>query len=76
MARTAVIATVSPLEPCFGETLSTLHFAQRAKLVKNYAAPIPTTLVPPTPERARTADLGGGAGSCEMSDCAAIWRVT
>jgi kinesin family member 15 len=34
-SKTAVIATVSPSFQCQGETLSTLRFAQRAKLVKN-----------------------------------------
>lgn len=34
-SKTAVIATVSPAASCQGETLSTLRFAQRAKLVQN-----------------------------------------
>ena len=51
-SRTAVIATVSPIERCFSETLSTLHFAQRAKLVHNYVAPAQSVIVPPTPPRA------------------------
>lgn len=34
-SKTAVIATVSPTASCQGETLSTLRFAQRAKLVQN-----------------------------------------
>ena len=34
-SKTAIIATVSPIAQCQGETLSTLRFAQRAKLVKN-----------------------------------------
>ena len=50
-ARTAVIATVSPLERCFAETLSTLHFAQRAKLVRNAVAPIKETVIHKTPPR-------------------------
>ena len=50
-ARTAVIATVSPLERCFAETLSTLHFAQRAKLVKNLVAPAQATIIQRTPPR-------------------------
>ena len=52
-ARTAVIATVSPREACFAETLSTLHFAQRAKLVHNYVAPMKMSVVPPTPPSAK-----------------------
>jgi len=36
-SKTSVIATVSPAELCFGETLSTLKFAQCAKTVKNKA---------------------------------------
>ncbi|XP_037704775.1 kinesin-like protein KIF15 [Choloepus didactylus] len=36
-AKTAIIANVHPGSRCFGETLSTLHFAQRAKLIKNKA---------------------------------------
>ncbi|XP_029773722.1 kinesin-like protein KIF15 [Suricata suricatta] len=36
-AKTAVIANVHPGSRCFGETLSTLNFAQRAKLIKNKA---------------------------------------
>ncbi|XP_019272041.1 kinesin-like protein KIF15 isoform X2 [Panthera pardus] len=36
-ARTAIIANVHPGSRCFGETLSTLNFAQRAKLIKNKA---------------------------------------
>ena len=34
-SKTAVIAAVSPAASCQGETLSTLRFAQRAKLVQN-----------------------------------------
>lgn len=34
-AKTYIIANVHPGSRCFGETLSTLHFAQRAKLIKN-----------------------------------------
>lgn len=34
-AKTYIIANVHPGSKCFGETLSTLHFAQRAKLIKN-----------------------------------------
>jgi hypothetical protein len=34
-AKTAIIANVHPGSRCFGETLSTLNFAQRAKLIKN-----------------------------------------
>jgi hypothetical protein len=34
-AKTAIIANVHPGSKCFGETLSTLNFAQRAKLIKN-----------------------------------------
>uniref|UniRef100_A0A8C5K885 Kinesin-like protein KIF15 n=1 Tax=Jaculus jaculus TaxID=51337 RepID=A0A8C5K885_JACJA len=36
-AKTAIIANVHPGSRCFGETLSTLNFAQRAKLIKNKA---------------------------------------
>nr|XP_057945952.1 kinesin-like protein KIF15-B isoform X2 [Doryrhamphus excisus] len=36
-AKTYVIANVHPGSKCFGETLSTLQFAQRAKLIKNKA---------------------------------------
>ncbi|XP_016051572.1 PREDICTED: kinesin-like protein KIF15 isoform X2 [Miniopterus natalensis] len=36
-ARTAIVANVHPGSRCFGETLSTLNFAQRAKLIKNKA---------------------------------------
>lgn len=34
-AKTFIIANVHPGSKCFGETLSTLQFAQRAKLIKN-----------------------------------------
>ncbi|XP_062839882.1 kinesin-like protein KIF15 isoform X2 [Anolis carolinensis] len=36
-AKTSIIANVHPGSRCFGETLSTLNFAQRAKLIKNKA---------------------------------------
>ncbi|XP_034380980.1 kinesin-like protein KIF15-A [Cyclopterus lumpus] len=36
-AKTYIIANVHPGVKCFGETLSTLQFAQRAKLIKNKA---------------------------------------
>uniref|UniRef100_A0A8C3V280 Kinesin family member 15 n=1 Tax=Catharus ustulatus TaxID=91951 RepID=A0A8C3V280_CATUS len=36
-AKTCIIANVDPGSKCFGETLSTLNFAQRAKLIKNKA---------------------------------------
>uniref|UniRef100_H3AZY4 Kinesin family member 15 n=1 Tax=Latimeria chalumnae TaxID=7897 RepID=H3AZY4_LATCH len=36
-AKTYIIANVHPGSKCFGETLSTLHFAQQAKLIKNKA---------------------------------------
>ncbi|KAF7485524.1 Hypothetical predicted protein [Marmota monax] len=36
-AKTAIIVNVHPGSRCFGETLSTLNFAQRAKLIKNKA---------------------------------------
>nr|XP_033786331.1 kinesin-like protein KIF15 isoform X2 [Geotrypetes seraphini] len=36
-AKTFIIANVHPGSRCFGETLSTLQFAQRAKLIKNKA---------------------------------------
>jgi kinesin family protein 15 len=36
-SKTLIIANVSPSSSCQGETLSTLKFAQRAKLIKNKA---------------------------------------
>ena len=36
-ARTCIVASVSPLERCCSETISTLNFAQRAKLIRNRA---------------------------------------
>lgn len=36
-AKTCMIACISPSNMVFGETLSTLKFAQRAKLIKNKA---------------------------------------
>jgi kinesin family protein 15 len=36
-SKTLIIANVSPTSVSFGETLSTLKFAQRAKLIKNKA---------------------------------------
>ena len=36
-ARTAIIANISPLARMFAETLSTLKFAQRAKMIRNNA---------------------------------------
>ena len=36
-AKTLIIANISPASVSFGETLSTLKFAQRAKLIKNKA---------------------------------------
>ncbi|OCT75958.1 hypothetical protein XELAEV_18031144mg [Xenopus laevis] len=36
-AKTFIIANVHPGSKCFGQTLSTLQFAQRAKLIKNKA---------------------------------------
>ena len=36
-SKTVLIATVSPTEDCFAETLSTLKFASRVKLIKNTA---------------------------------------
>lgn len=36
-ARTAIIANISPLSRAFAETLSTLKFAQRAKMIRNNA---------------------------------------
>ncbi|KAK7114455.1 kinesin-like protein KIF15 isoform X2 [Littorina saxatilis] len=36
-ARTSIVACVHPDAKCFGETLSTLNFAKRAKLIKNKA---------------------------------------
>ena len=37
-SKTAIIANVSPASTSFGETLSTLKFAQRAKLIQNRAS--------------------------------------
>lgn len=37
-SKTAIIANVSPASTSFGETLSTLKFAQRAKLIQNAAS--------------------------------------
>lgn len=34
-AKTYLIACVHPSTRCFGETLSTLNFARRAKMIKN-----------------------------------------
>ena len=36
-SKTCIIANISPAYTCYGETLSTLRFAERAKLVKNKA---------------------------------------
>ncbi len=36
-AKTSMLATISPLSYAFGETLSTLQFATRAKMIKNKA---------------------------------------
>jgi hypothetical protein len=36
-SKTTIVATVSPAVINFGETLSTLKFAQRAKMIKNNA---------------------------------------
>ena len=36
-AKTYIIANVHPSSKCFGETLSTLNFARRAKMIKNNA---------------------------------------
>jgi hypothetical protein len=36
-SKTVIIANISPSANSFGETLSTLKFAQRAKLMKNKA---------------------------------------
>ena len=36
-AKTYLIACVHPSARCFGETLSTLNFARRAKMIKNKA---------------------------------------
>uniref|UniRef100_A0A7M5WTB1 Kinesin motor domain-containing protein n=1 Tax=Clytia hemisphaerica TaxID=252671 RepID=A0A7M5WTB1_9CNID len=36
-AKTFIIANVHPSSRCFGETLSTLNFARRAKMIKNKA---------------------------------------
>ena len=36
-SKTLIIANISPAQICSGETLSTLKFAQRAKLIKNKA---------------------------------------
>lgn len=37
-SRTCIIANISPSSSSFGETLSTLKFAQRAKMIKNNAS--------------------------------------
>lgn len=42
-AKTYIIANVHPGSKCFGETLSTLQFAQRAKLIKNK---VPSSIKP------------------------------
>uniref|UniRef100_X1YYT2 Kinesin-like protein n=1 Tax=Capitella teleta TaxID=283909 RepID=X1YYT2_CAPTE len=34
-AKTTIVACVNPSSKCYGETLSTLNFARRAKLIKN-----------------------------------------
>jgi hypothetical protein len=36
-SKTLIIANISPSNACHGETMSTLKFAQRAKLIKNKA---------------------------------------
>lgn len=36
-SKTLIIANITPSNACHGETLSTLKFAQRAKLIKNKA---------------------------------------
>ena len=36
-SKTSIIATISPFDVNYQETLSTLNFAQRAKLIKNRA---------------------------------------
>ena len=36
-SKTAIISNISPADSNFGETLSTLKFAQRAKLIKTRA---------------------------------------
>lgn len=36
-SKTVIIANISPSSLCYGETLSTLKFAQRAKLIRNKA---------------------------------------
>lgn len=36
-SKTLIIANISPSSICYGETLSTLKFAQRAKLIRNKA---------------------------------------
>lgn len=36
-ARTSIIANVSPASGSVGETASTLHFASRAKFIRNRA---------------------------------------
>ena len=35
--KTFMVANISPADRCFGETLSTLQFARRAKMIKNKA---------------------------------------
>jgi kinesin family protein 15 len=36
-SKTLIVANISPSSICYGETLSTLKFAQRAKLIRNKA---------------------------------------
>lgn len=36
-SKTVIIANISPSSTCYGETISTLKFAQRAKLIRNKA---------------------------------------
>lgn len=43
-AKTAIIANVHPGARCFGETLSMLNFAQRAKLIKNKVKKVLSTI--------------------------------
>lgn len=39
-SKTFIVATISPVEDCLGETLSALQFAQRAKMVKTNAVSV------------------------------------
>ena len=48
-ARTTIVANVSASADCLAETISTLKFAQRAKLVRNHATRHEILVTPPSP---------------------------